>query len=86
MNSEKQRKLALEEEIRRLEAKVLRMREISSFKGFYNRFFCHLKESKTNDEAFEKTNNEYYELFGVFRYSDYQSFKQIVRYHLKKQA
>lgn len=86
MSADTQRKLALEEEIRQLEAKLLRMKELSSFKGFYNRFFCHLKESKTNEEAFEKTNNEYQELFGVSRYSDYQSYKQMVRYHLKKQS
>lgn len=84
MSQDAQRKLALEVELEKLQKKVERMRKLSTFNGFYNEFFKTLKECKTREEAFEKLNDEFYELFGIFKYKDYQSFKQIVRYHLKK--
>ncbi|MEM9685347.1 MAG: hypothetical protein AAF934_00310 [Bacteroidota bacterium] len=55
---------------------------LGSSKGFFQRYFYHLKRSRTNHEAFLKTNEEYFELFGEYKYSSLDSFrKTLQRYY-----
>lgn len=62
------------------------MRGLSTRKGFYNEFFKELKTASSNKEAFDNVNERYYNLFGQYRYSDYNSFKVMTnRYSNKKQ-
>ena len=84
MTHQEQKNAALQVELEKMQIKTARMRKLTTFDGFYNEFFQTLKTCKTREEAFDNINNEFYELFGIFKYKDYQSFKTIVRYHLKK--
>jgi hypothetical protein len=84
MSELEQRKKALEVEIAKLQIQNLRMKKLSTFTGFYSEFFNSLKESKTHEEAFEKLNEEFFQLFGFYKYNSHDSFKHVVRYHLKK--
>ena len=36
-----------------------------------------------HEEAFEKLNEEFFQLFGFYKYNSHDSFKHVVRYHLK---
>jgi hypothetical protein len=58
------------------EAKMARMRELNTVDGFYQAFFKEIKPEVARPEAFEKINNEFYELYGWHRYSSYESFKR----------
>lgn len=81
---ENQKLLALQAQLLKEQQKTERMRILITFTGFYQEFFNILKSCRTREEAFDKLNDEYYELFGLFKYKDYQSFKKVVSYHLKK--
>lgn len=52
------------------------IRKIATAKGFYDYFFSLLPNPKfrTRNEAFEYVNTLYFELFGEYKYSSYQSF------------
>lgn len=52
------------------------IRKIATAKGFYYYYFSLLSnpEFRTRTEVFEYVNNLYFELFGEYRYSSYQSF------------
>jgi len=84
MKELEQRKKALEVEVAKLQTENLRMKKLATFQGFYAEFFHELKNSKTHQEAFDKLNEEFHQLFGFYKYKDHDSYKQLVRYHLKK--
>ena len=44
--------------------------------GYFLRYFEFLKGSKTNKEAFCRANNEYFNLFRVWRYKDVRCFRK----------
>jgi hypothetical protein len=57
------------------------MRSLSTRQGFYNEFFKELKTAASNKAAFEKVNELYHNLFGQYRYSDWNSFKRMSNYY-----
>lgn len=63
--------LAQEEKYR---AQVEVMRKIATATGFYEYFFSVLSIFPTRSEAFNYVNDLYYELFGEYRYTSYNSF------------
>ena len=63
-------------EIDKLTKKVARMREIGTTNGFYQAYYKLLPKTKTYVEAFNQLNDEYHELFGVYRYSSYNTFRK----------
>lgn len=65
--------LAQEEKYR---AQVEIIRKIATARGFYEYFFSLLPDPRfrTRNEVFEYVNTTYYELFGEYKYSSYQSF------------
>lgn len=63
-------------EIDKLTKKVERMREIGTINGFYQAYYKLLPKTKTYVEAFNQLNDEYFELFGVYRYSSYNTFRK----------
>lgn len=69
-------------EIQKLEKKIDRMLKLSSAEKFRLEYFESLKYYKSNKQCFDALNEEYYELFGQYRYSDFSTFKVI----LSKQA
>ena len=52
--------------------------------GYFLRYFEFLKSTKTNKEAFYKTNDEYFMLFGEYKYGCLKSFYEGLRIKLKK--
>ena len=54
-------------------------KQLGSSKGFFERYFYHLRKSRTNTEAFLKTNEEYFELFGEYKYSSFHSFRKVLQ-------
>lgn len=44
-------------------------------KAFFNRYFAALPKSRTNVEAFNQANDEYYMLFSDYKYASYDSFR-----------
>ena len=76
--------VALRIYIEKLEKENALMRELSTRKGFYDQYFKKLKTAKTYCEAFNEVNDQYFALFGVYRYSDFNSFKSITNYYNKK--
>lgn len=85
MNHESKKKLADQVEFEKLQKKVDRMRQLVPTLGFIKAWFQILKTSESNIAAFETLNNEYFELFGTYRYNCYETFKAIKNRHLKNQ-
>ncbi len=67
--------------ITKIEKQNEQMRELSTRKGFYAAYFVALKTAKSNKEAFDNVNETYHELFGNYRYSDWNSFKKMTNYY-----
>jgi len=86
MNHEAQKKLANQVELEKLQIKVERMRQLVPVNGFFKAYFELLKSVDSNIEAFELLNNEYYELFGIYRYNSYETFKVIKNRNLKNKS
>ena len=51
-------------------------------KGFYDRYFSLLKTARTTVEAFNAANDEYFELFGEYKYSSIYSFRKTLKRYL----
>lgn len=84
MSYEAQKKLADQVELEKLQKKVERMQELVPINGFYKAYFKMLNESESNTAAFNKLNDEYFELFGVYRYSSWDVFRNAMKSHNKK--
>jgi hypothetical protein len=66
---------------RKLEKENAIMRKFSTTKGFYD--IIKLRTAKSNTEAFNQVNEDYYGLFGHYRYSDWNTFKRMTNYYNK---
>jgi hypothetical protein len=75
---------ALRIHIAKIEKQNEQMRELSTRKGFYAAYFVALKTAKSNKEAFDAVNEIYHELFGNYRYSDWNTFKRMTNYYNNK--
>ncbi|WP_281321996.1 hypothetical protein [Flavobacterium aestivum] len=75
---------ALRIHIEKLEKKVVIMQKLSTIEGFYSEFFEKLKTAPSNKSAFNEVNETYFELFGKYRYSDFNTFKVITNRNNKK--
>ncbi len=67
------------------------MRNLATRQGFFQYYFKELSEKKgtmhkhrTMVECFNYCNEKYYDLFGEYKYSNYNSFKQQVSREYKK--
>ncbi|MEK6478151.1 hypothetical protein WJR50_11470 [Catalinimonas sp. 4WD22] len=60
------------------------VQNLTTFEGFYDLFSTYLATAKTNKEAFDRANGQYARLFGHCKYSDYDSFRRMIRKHLSK--
>lgn len=61
--------------VEKLEKQNEQMRLLSTKIGFYQEYFKELKTAKSNKEAFDTVNERYHDLFGSYRYSDFNCFK-----------
>lgn len=73
--------LAQEEKYRQ---QVNLMRQLYSAAGFFKYYFEQLPKHPTQIEAFNYVNDLHLDLFGQYRYSDYDSFRQALGYHKRK--
>ncbi len=74
----------LNDELEKIRQEVIIMREIATPKGFYSFYFKNLLQFSKNRECFNYVNDKYYEFFGEYKYSSYDSFKKLVTYYQKK--
>lgn len=79
-----QEEKALRIHIEKLQLQLDQMKALSSVSGFYNAYFKQLKTATSNSEAFNVVNEQYYNLFGRYRYSSYDSFSKLKNKSLKK--
>lgn len=52
--------------------------------GFIKRYMANLKVSKTNEDAYNLTEEEFYKEFGINKYSSYDSFRVVKNRRFKK--
>lgn len=71
-------------EIEKLRIQNEKMKKLATREGFFKEYFLECKNQKNNKEAFDKINEEYYNLFGQYRYADYHTFKRVIIYYQKK--
>jgi len=55
------------------------LKKLATNSGFYTYYFEMLPKCKTFTEAFNMANDEYYELFGQYKYSSYNSFQNAMK-------
>ena len=84
MSHEHQKKLADEVAMQQLQKQNDRMKQLVPIDGFIKAYFELLKTVSSNIEAFEILNNEYFMLFGVYRYNSYESFKTVKNRNIRK--
>jgi hypothetical protein len=60
------------------------IRKIGTVTGFYEYYFQQLKNHKTEIECFEAVNDLYFEYFGEYKYSSYDSFRKVKNKYLKR--
>ena len=77
--------LSLSNELKRLKKEAEIMKQIATPRGFYGYYFNSLANFKTNLDCFNHVNELYFQFFGEYKYSGYDSFKQNQKKHLKKQ-
>lgn len=59
-------------------------RKNTIYEGFFLRYFYYLPKSRTSIEAFNSTNDEYFDLFGEFKYSCMRSFRKCLKDYLNQ--
>lgn len=70
--------------IAKLETENAVMRKLSTLEGFYSEYFIKLKSASSNKSAFDELNETYFELFGKYKYSDYNAFQTVMNRNNKK--
>jgi len=63
-------------QIKKQDAQIKLMRKLSTCSGFYKHYFELLKSSQTKEQAFDKVNSLFFQLFNINRYSDYSEFSK----------
>lgn len=65
----------IREELERIYQENRLMRILGTKSGFFQYYFDQLKEHRTQYECFNAVNEKHYELFGEYRYDNYNSFR-----------
>ena len=53
-------------------------------RAYFLRYFEKLKKSRTTIEAFNSVNEEFFDLFGEYKYSCVRSFRNSLKIYLRK--
>lgn len=75
---------ALRIENEKLKAKMELIQQLSTTQKFFIYYFAQLKGFSSNKACFDHVNEQYFILFGAWRYSDYASFRVQLTKHSKK--
>lgn len=60
-------------------------KQLGTTTGYFSYYFnVMLAECDTSEEAFNKLNDKYFNIFGVERYANYNSFRRSINYWLQK--
>lgn len=81
MNPAQEKALRLEIEKLRRENEL--MKQIGTRKGFFDYYFKQLPLAAKNIDAFETTNNLYFDLFGRFMYPNHEAFRVALHRYYK---
>lgn len=76
--------ISSQEQIRELVEENEFLKAAATTNGFFRLYFDSLPKHRTQVECFNALNDKYLELTGHYKFSDYHSFANIVRYHNKK--
>lgn len=71
-------------DLERLQQENKVMKQLARRQGFFDYYFAECKNHKTNHAAFDTVNELYFDLFGEYRYSDYNTFKVATNYYNNK--
>ncbi len=74
----------LQQQNAQLEDKIALMRKLGNHEGFYQHYWSILKDFNSRESAFEHLNQIYFDCFGEYRFSDYNSFRRSHNYHQNK--
>ena len=74
----------LQAELEKLKKERKIMQQIATASGFYQYYFLNLHDYSTNLDCFNAVNEMYYNFFGEYRYSGYESFKQNIKKYVKQ--
>jgi hypothetical protein len=66
---------AIQQKLKSAEENYALARLLGTPEGFFQHYFKILPSSRTQIEAFNDVNDQYFEIFGDWRYSDYNSFR-----------
>jgi hypothetical protein len=61
-----------------------RVKQLITFEGYLQVFYDNVKVTRTYQQAWTLTEDEYYEVFGQNRYSCYESFSTVRKKKLSK--
>lgn len=79
-----QQEIMLSKKVQEQQQEMELMRQLASVSGFIQAYWNMLKESRTNVEAFNSVNDQYFGLFGDYKYNDWNSFRRALNYHKQK--
>jgi hypothetical protein len=79
-------KLEIEQKkiIEKQQHKINLMRKLATSSGFFEYYFSILKKFKTQCSCFHEVNDMYFNFFGEYKYSDYNSFRNTLKRQYKK--
>lgn len=66
----------LKEELIRVREENQMMKTLGTNQGFFRYYFEQLKHHRTQIECFNMVNDRYFDFFGEYRYSCYNSFRR----------
>lgn len=84
MSIQTQQEIAIQAQMEKLRKENELMRKIGTAPGFFQYYFSILPQHRTRIEAFNFANEQYFELYGEYRYSTHGSFLNQLNTHLKK--
>jgi hypothetical protein len=79
-----QLEIAQAHEIKKLKEKISLMNQLATKEAFYKYYFSKLNQYPSNKSCFDAVNELYLQLFGMYRYSDYNSFRRFNNLNLIK--
>lgn len=64
--------------------KYILAQKLGTSKGFYLYYFEQLKHFQNQTKCFNTINLLHHKIFGEYKYTDYDSFRNVLKYQLKK--
>lgn len=75
---------ALQVELEKLRTQYELAKELGTRDGFFRQYFNNLSTCATGLEAYNKISEQYFDIYGEYRYNDYSSFRSQKSKYYKK--